>query len=115
VTRVRADGSEREAVLSGLYNSGPNNAWKWFYWLRQPTPSPRASRDQKLPVDIGRDERARPGAGWIRHPRGLAATSGMPVKVSVCILVAVEAAQVDGSAVCFVEDHKGSPEQPLRG
>ena len=40
VTRVRPDGSEREAVLTGLYNSGPNNAWKWFTWLRQPVLSP---------------------------------------------------------------------------
>ena len=40
VTRVRPDGSDREEVLSGLYNSGPNNSWKWFYWLRQPIISP---------------------------------------------------------------------------
>lgn len=40
VTRVRPDGSGREVVLSGLYNSGPNNAWKWFFWLRQPVISP---------------------------------------------------------------------------
>lgn len=40
VTRVKPDGTGREAVLSGIYNAGPNNSWKWFYWLRQPVLSP---------------------------------------------------------------------------
>lgn len=40
VTRIRPDGRDREPVLSGLYHAGPNNAWKWFAWLRQPVLSP---------------------------------------------------------------------------
>ena len=40
VTRVRPDGSGREAVIDGTYRSGPNNSWKWFTWLRQPVVSP---------------------------------------------------------------------------
>jgi dipeptidyl aminopeptidase/acylaminoacyl peptidase len=40
VTRIRPDGTRREAVIDGTYRSGPNNAWKWFVWLRQPVISP---------------------------------------------------------------------------
>jgi dipeptidyl aminopeptidase/acylaminoacyl peptidase len=40
ITRVKPDGTGREAILSGVYHSGPNNSWKWFYWLRQPVVSP---------------------------------------------------------------------------
>jgi Tol biopolymer transport system component len=35
--RVKPDGSGPERLLNGRYTSGSNT---WFYWLRQPTPSP---------------------------------------------------------------------------
>jgi Tol biopolymer transport system component len=40
VMRIHPDGSGEEQIATGLYKSGPNDRFTWFYWLRQPTPSP---------------------------------------------------------------------------
>ncbi len=40
LTRIRPDGSGREALLSGLYKSGPSNRRTWFYFMRDPAVSP---------------------------------------------------------------------------
>jgi len=38
VMRVRSDGSAApQKLLTGSYHNG---SWTWFYWIRQPTPSP---------------------------------------------------------------------------
>ncbi len=40
LTRIRPDGSDREALLSGLYRTGPSNCFTWFFFLRDPAVSP---------------------------------------------------------------------------
>ena len=40
LTRIRPDGSDREALLSGLYRTGPSNRFTWFFFLRDPAVSP---------------------------------------------------------------------------
>ncbi len=39
LSRVRPDGSGREALLDGTYTT-PNGRYEWFYWLRQPAVAP---------------------------------------------------------------------------
>jgi Tol biopolymer transport system component len=38
--RVHPDGSGAQRLADGVYHTGPRGSWTWFYWLRQPTPSP---------------------------------------------------------------------------
>jgi dipeptidyl aminopeptidase/acylaminoacyl peptidase len=38
LTRIKPDGSGREALLSGLYKAGGGQ--RWFYFIRQPAPAP---------------------------------------------------------------------------
>lgn len=40
LTRIRPDGSGREAVLSGLYRTGPGNKYGWSYFMRDPAVAP---------------------------------------------------------------------------
>ena len=40
LTRIRPDGTAREALLSGLYRSGPAKRSTWFYFIRDPAVSP---------------------------------------------------------------------------
>ena len=44
LTRIRPDGSGREALLSGLYRSGPSGRQTWFYFMRDPAVSPDGPR-----------------------------------------------------------------------
>jgi hypothetical protein len=38
--RVHPDGSAPHRLTDGVYHPGPRGSWTWFYWLRQPVPSP---------------------------------------------------------------------------
>jgi len=40
LTRVHPDGTGREAVLSGLYTTGPGRAYTWFWFILDPAVSP---------------------------------------------------------------------------
>ncbi len=40
LTRIKPDGSGREAILSGLYHTGTGNKYEWAYFLRDPAVSP---------------------------------------------------------------------------
>lgn len=40
LTRVRPDGSDREAILSGLYRTGPNDRYGWAFFIRDPAVAP---------------------------------------------------------------------------
>lgn len=40
LTRIRPDGSEREAVRSGLYRTGPADEYMWAYFIRDPAVAP---------------------------------------------------------------------------
>ena len=39
LTRVRANGTGRQSLLSGLYKAG-GGSYQWFYWIRQPVVAP---------------------------------------------------------------------------
>jgi hypothetical protein len=39
LTRVRANGTGRQPLLSGLYKAG-GGSYQWFYWIRQPVVAP---------------------------------------------------------------------------
>ena len=38
LSRIRPDGTDRKALLSGLYNAGRGQ--RWFFFIRQPAPAP---------------------------------------------------------------------------
>jgi Tol biopolymer transport system component len=40
LTRIRPDGTDREALLSGLYKSGSSGRLTWFFFMRDPAVSP---------------------------------------------------------------------------
>jgi Tol biopolymer transport system component len=40
LTRVRPDGSAREAILSGLYRTGPDDQYAWAFFMRDPAVAP---------------------------------------------------------------------------
>jgi Tol biopolymer transport system component len=40
LTRIRPDGSGREAILSGLYRSGPSDRYAWAFFMRDPAVAP---------------------------------------------------------------------------
>ncbi|HSW41762.1 MAG TPA: hypothetical protein VLM76_04565 [Patescibacteria group bacterium] len=40
LTRIRPDGSDREALLSGLFKAGRSDRETWFYFMRDPAVSP---------------------------------------------------------------------------
>ena len=40
LTRIHPDGSGRQAVLSGLYKTGPGNIYTWFWFILDPAVSP---------------------------------------------------------------------------
>ena len=40
LTRIRPDGSDRQAILSGLFKTGPSNQYRWSYFIRDPAVSP---------------------------------------------------------------------------
>jgi len=40
LTRIHPDGTGRESILSGLYKTGPANAYTWFWFLLDPAVSP---------------------------------------------------------------------------
>ena len=42
--RIHPDGTGREAVLSGLYKSGPGGAYTWFWFILDPAVSPDGTR-----------------------------------------------------------------------
>ena len=44
LTRVHPDGTGREAVLSGLYKTGPGGAYTWFWFILDPAVSPDGTR-----------------------------------------------------------------------
>ena len=44
LTRIHPDGSGREAILSGLYRTGPANAYTWFWFILDPAVSPDGTR-----------------------------------------------------------------------
>jgi Tol biopolymer transport system component len=44
LTRIHPDGTGREAVLSGLYKTGPGGAYTWFCFIRDPAVSPDGTR-----------------------------------------------------------------------
>jgi len=44
LTRIHPDGSGREAVLSGLYKTGPGGAYTWFWSILDPAVSPDGTR-----------------------------------------------------------------------
>ncbi len=44
LTRIHPDGSGREAVLSGLYKTGPGEAYTWFWFILDPAVSPDGTR-----------------------------------------------------------------------
>jgi len=44
LTRIRPDGTDRETLLSGLYQSGPSNRYTWFFFMRDPAVSPDGKR-----------------------------------------------------------------------
>lgn len=50
LTRIRPDGSGREALQSGKYAAGANGRYQWFYWMRQPVPD-RTGRTLALTSD----------------------------------------------------------------
>jgi len=44
LTRIHPDGSGREAVVSGLYKTGPAGAYTWFWFILDPAVSPDGTR-----------------------------------------------------------------------
>jgi Tol biopolymer transport system component len=40
LTRIRPDGSDRQAILSGLFKAGPSNQYAWSYFIRDPAVAP---------------------------------------------------------------------------
>jgi Tol biopolymer transport system component len=40
LTRLKPDGTGREAILSGLYRTGPNDKYAWSYFIRDPAVAP---------------------------------------------------------------------------
>jgi dipeptidyl aminopeptidase/acylaminoacyl peptidase len=40
LTRIHPDGSGREAILSGLYKTGPSRRYTWSYFIRDPAVAP---------------------------------------------------------------------------
>jgi len=44
LTRIHPDGSGREAVLSGLYKTGPGGTYTWFWSILDPAVSPDGTR-----------------------------------------------------------------------
>ena len=40
LTRIRPDGTDREAILSGLYRTGSGKKYGWSYFIRDPAVSP---------------------------------------------------------------------------
>ncbi len=44
LTRIHPDGTGREAILSGLYKTGPANAYTWFWFILDPAVSPDGTR-----------------------------------------------------------------------
>ncbi len=40
LSRIRPDGSDREAILSGLYRTGPGNQYAWSFFIRDPAVAP---------------------------------------------------------------------------
>ena len=44
LSRVHPDGTGREALLSGLYKTGPASAYTWFWFILDPAVSPDGSR-----------------------------------------------------------------------
>jgi dipeptidyl aminopeptidase/acylaminoacyl peptidase len=43
LTRVRPDGGEREAILSGLYRTGPDDLYAWAFFIRDPAVAPNGA------------------------------------------------------------------------
>ncbi len=43
LSRIRPDGSDREAILSGLYKTGPNKQYAWGYFIRDPAVAPNGA------------------------------------------------------------------------
>jgi Tol biopolymer transport system component len=44
LTRIHPDGTGREALLSGLYKTGPGGAYTWFWFILDPAVSPDGTR-----------------------------------------------------------------------
>ena len=44
LTRIHPDGTGREAVISGLYKTGPGGAYTWFWFILDPAVSPDGTR-----------------------------------------------------------------------
>jgi dipeptidyl aminopeptidase/acylaminoacyl peptidase len=44
LTRIHPDGTGREALLSGLYKTGPGDAYTWFWFILDPAVSPDDTR-----------------------------------------------------------------------
>jgi Tol biopolymer transport system component len=44
LTRIHPDGTGREAVVSGLYKTGPGGAYTWFWLILNPAVSPDGTR-----------------------------------------------------------------------
>jgi len=44
LTRIHPDGTGREAILSGLYKTGPGGAYTWFWFILDPAVSPDGTR-----------------------------------------------------------------------
>ena len=44
LTRIHPDGTGREAVLSGLYKTGPGGVYTWFWFILDPAVSPDGTR-----------------------------------------------------------------------
>lgn len=40
LTRIRPDGTDREAILSGLYRTGTDSKYAWTYFIRDPAVAP---------------------------------------------------------------------------